>query len=283
EIANSVWYRQGFSVDQGFLDRNETYFDAEVSALDFSAPGAAEIINDWVDANTNGRITEIVDDPISEALVMFLINAVYFKGTWTLQFDPEDTQDEPFTTSGGAQVTVPMMRLHGDLLAFETSEVQAVDLAYGDGLYRMAVVLPRPGVTLESVVSGLDVTTWSTWISLLTEQEAELSLPRFELTYEASLAQVLSDLGMGAAFTPGGADFSGISPQADLYISDVKHKTFLKVDEEGTEAAAVTSVEVGTTSVPQIFTMRVDRPFLVVIHDTHTQSMLFMGRVGNPS
>lgn len=283
EIANSVWYREGFGVEAGFLERNETYFDAQVQSLDFSAADAAQTINDWVDAATHGRIPEIVDDPISADLVMFLINAVYFKGTWTLQFDPEDTSQASFTRAGGSQVTVPMMRLEGDLFAFENDELQAVDLAYGDGHYRMAVVLPRPGVSLDAVIAGLDAPTWATWMAQLTEQEANLSMPRFEMTFETSLADTLKQLGMDAAFNPGEADFSGINPMAELYISDVKHKTFLKVDEEGTEAAAVTSVEVGVTSVPQIFTMVVDRPFLIVIHDTHSQSMLFMGRVGNPT
>ena len=136
---------------------------------------------------------------------------------------------------------------------------------------------------MDAVIAGLDALTWAAWMGQLAQQEADLSMPRFELSFETSLKDVLVAMGMDAAFDPGGADFSGIRASGGLFISDVKHKTFLKVDEEGTEAAAVTSVEIGETSVPQHFTMVVDRPFLLVIHDTHTQSMLFMGRVGNPS
>lgn len=283
EIANSVWYRDGFSVDSDFIQRNQTFFDAEVQGLDFAAPGAAGTINDWVADKTHNKITEIVDDPIGQELVMFLINAVYFKGTWTTEFDPADTTQQSFTTDTAGTVQVPMMNLHSDLSCLDTQDFQLVDLPYGDGYFRMAVILPRPGVDVDSVATQMDGTTWAGWMGQLTEQEADLSMPRFELEYETSLAESLKALGMGVAFDGSQADFSGINPTADLYISDVKHKTYVKVDEEGTEAAAVTSVEFGVTSVPSYFTMVVNRPFLVVIHDTHTQTMLFMGRIGDPS
>jgi serpin B len=234
-----------------------------------------------VSDSTHGLIPEIVADPISDELVLFLINAVYFKGTWTTQLDPADTRDGDFTTLGGATVSVPLMHLHGDLAVQETAEYQAVDLGYSSGSYRMAVILPKPGVDVDDLAAGLDPAAWAALAGGFQEQESDLALPRLELRYETSLSAPLRTLGMEMAFT-GTADFTGIAP-GDLFISDVKHKTFLRVDEEGTEAAAVTSVEFGTTSIPEYFTMIVNRPYLIVIHDVHSQSMLFMGRIGNPA
>jgi serpin B len=283
EIANSIWYREGLTVLPDFVQRNEQYFDAQVQALDFSAADAASTINDWVAQKTHDKITEIVDDPIAADLVMFLINAVYFKGTWTIQFDPAHTHDGGFTTDLGTIVQVPLMRLHDDLRCMETADFKAVDLDYGDGLFRMAVFLPKPGVSLDTIVNQMDANNWNTWMGQFSVQEAELTLPRFELEYEKSLKQMLQNMGMEIAFAAGGADFSGINGARNLFISDVKHKTYVKVDEEGTEAAAVTSVEVGITSVPQYFTMVVNRPFIIVIHDVQTQTMLFMGKIGDPS
>lgn len=280
EIANSIWHREELAVDPGFVDRNEEFFDAIVQGLDFGSSSAAPTINQWVSDSTHGLIPQIVEDPISSELVMFLINAVYFKGTWTTQFDPEHTWDEGFTTIQGATVTVPMMHLHADLLVQETAEVQAVDLGYSSGSFRMAVILPKPGVDVDAVAAGLDSSSWAAFVAGFAAQESDLALPRLELRYRTSLVPALSALGMEIAFTDA-ADFSGIAP-GGLFISDVKHETFLRVDEEGTEAAAVTSVEIGITSVPQFFTMIVNRPYLIVIHDAHSQSLLFMGRIGNP-
>ena len=282
EIANSIWYRQGYEVLPDFIQRNETYFGAQVQELDFSAPDAASTINDWVAASTHDKITEIVDDPIDPTMVMFLINAVYFKGTWTIQFDPDETFDSAFTTSSGSTAQVPMMHLHEDLYCLDSTDFKAVDLAYGDGLFRMAIFLPKPGVDIDTLVEKFSSSQWDAWMAQFSEQEAELHLPRFELEYEKSLVETLQALGMTAAFTAA-ADFTGINPMATLAISDVKHKTYVKVNEEGTEAAAVTSVEIVDTSVAAYFAMFVNRPFLIVIHDVQTQTMMFMGKIGDPS
>jgi serpin B len=280
EIANSIWIREGFEALQAFIDVNRTFFDAVVQALDFADPGAADVINAWVDEKTHGKITEIVEAPISPVTVMFLINAIYFKGTWTYQFDPEDTSDGTFHAPEGDQA-VKMMHLHGELSYQENADFQAVNLPYGDGLFSMTLLLPKPGKDLDELIGALSGENWSAWLAAFYPQEGYLYLPRFELEYETSLNDVLAALGMEMAFT-GSADFTGINPGGGLFISNVKHKTYVKVNEEGTEAAAVTSVEIGYESEPQTFHLQVDRPFLFVIHDAHSSALLFMGKIVNP-
>lgn len=279
EIANSIWYRDGFDVLQAFVEVNVEHFDAVVRALDFADAGAADTINAWVSEKTHGKIDEIVEPPINAATVMFLINAVYFKGDWMLQFDPEDTREQAFHGPGGAR-QVPMMNMHTELAYLETDRAQIVDLPYGHGLYSMTVVLPKPEVDRAELIAGLDRNRWQQWMNGLVEQELTLALPRFELEYEKVLNDALIALGMGVAFG-GAADFTGIRESGGLYISRVKHKSYVKVDEVGTEAAAVTSVEVRETSISNA--MIADRPFLFVIHDKHSGALLFMGQIVDPA
>ncbi len=280
EIANSIWILEGFEVLQAFIELNQTFFDALVQVLNFADPSAADTMNAWVAEKTNDKIDAIVQAPIDPNTVMFLINAIYFKGTWTYQFDPEDTQPAPFTTPTGEK-TVQLMSLHGDLPCYETGAFKAANLPYGAGKFSMTVILPKPGMEVDAVVADLGTVNWASWLAGFTEQEAEVFLPRFELEYESSLNDVLAALGMDEAFS-GDADFTGINPEGGLFISEVKHKTYVKVNEEGTEAAAVTSVEVGRLSMPQVFTLRVDRPFLFIIHDAHSKALLFMGKIVDP-
>jgi serine protease inhibitor len=279
EIANSIWYRQGFEVLQEFIEVNRTFFDALVRALDFADPGAADTINAWVADKTHGKIEEIVDCPISDDTVMFLINAIYFKGTWTYQFDPKDTADETFHAPGGDK-TVKMMRLHGELSYQQNADFQAVDLPYGHELFSMSVFLPAGGQSVDDLAEALTDENWAAWMEGFAIEEVELSLPRFELEYQQVLNDVLKALGMEVAFSYA-ADFTGINPAGELFISRVKHKTYVKVNEEGTEAAAVTSVEMGIRAATPI-TMCVDRPFLFVIHDKHSKAILFMGKIVDP-
>jgi serine protease inhibitor len=279
EIANSIWYRQGFEVLQEFIDINQTFFDAVVRALDFSDPAAADTMNAWVADKTHHKIEEIIDPPISGDTVMFLINAIYFKGTWTYQFDPKDTADDTFHAPGGDRA-VKMMHLHGDLSYQQTADFQAVDLPYGHELFSMTVFLPAGGQSVDDLAAKLTSANWAAWMGGFATEEVDLSMPRFELEYELVLNDVLIALGMGAAFA-GTADFTGINPAGGLFISMVKHKAYVKVNEEGTEAAAVTSVEMSKGSSISI-TMRIDQPFLFVIHDKHSKAMLFMGKIVDP-
>ncbi|UCC85344.1 MAG: serpin family protein [Gemmatimonadota bacterium] len=280
-LANSIWYREGFAVEQDFLDVNREYFDAEVTALDFASPTAASTINDWVRAKTMGRIEEIVDDPIDWLVVMYLINAIYFKGDWTFQFDPDLTADRPFYLAGGGQVQVPMMSFGtpADVRTYADQEVEVLDLYYGGKAYSMTILLPATGGDLDVLVGSLDSERWQEIVNGLATTNADVVLPKFTLEYELEMKDVLAALGMGIAFTDL-ADFSKIRSSGGLYISKVKHKTFVDVNEEGTEAAAVTSVEIREVSMPPTFV--IDRPFLFAIREQFSGTILFMGKIVNP-
>ncbi len=285
DIANSVWYRKGFRVERDFLDRLKAYFEAEIEGLDFSRPEAVDIINNWVSKKTKKKIDKIIDviDPLT---MMYLINAVYFKGTWTAEFDLRETKDDHFTLDNGATIPVKMMQQENDFRYFGNELFHAVDLPYGDELFSMTILLPHKGISVDEVVHDLTEATWNEWMNSFTEEKLGLKImmPRFTLEYKNGLIGVLRTLGMKKAFNPYEADLSGISTQFnDLHISDVIHKTFLKVNEEGTEAAAVTAVVIGTTSVgPSIPVVRIDRPFILAIREHHSGSILFIGKVHEP-
>lgn len=281
DIANSIWYRQGWDFEQDFLNLCKEYFDALVTGLDFSHPDAPKTINAWVDQSTNGKIKEIVDDPINPFFVMFLINAIYFKGNWTYQFDPDLTKDDKFILPDGVTKPCQMMSQLGDFKYFSNPVFQAIDLPYGDGEFSMTIFLPRPEADINSLIAEFSPESWDEWVSSFSEQSLELFLPRFKLECEFGLNQVLKSMGMEIAFDPDRADFTKMFKPGGIWISRVKHKTFVEVNEEGTEAAAVTSVVMGTASVNPI--MRVDRPFVFAIRENHSQTILFIGKVVNPS
>jgi serpin B len=280
DIANSIWSREGFPVEQAFVDSNRFYFDAEIRTLDFSRTDAATIINAWVSRMTQGKIPDIVSAPISELVMMYLINAVYFKGSWTEKFDASKTRDDTFISIDGSRKNIRMMNRSGSIRYHQGQLVEIADLPYGWDRYSMAVLLPRDGVTLAELREALLSEQWVSWLAALKETEMDLQLPRFTLEYEVGLNQMLESMGMELAFDPDLADFSGINRNRELYITNVKHKTYVEVNEEGTEAAAATSVEMGTTSLPP--TMRVDHPFVFVIHERNTGAILFIGQVTNP-
>ena len=282
DLANSIWYRQGYSFEEKFMDLNKAYFDAQVRELDFSDPSAVDIINGWVNDNTNGKIDEIVDR-IDARTVMFLINAIYFKGTWTYQFDEELTRDDLFLPPDGSEKSCRMMTQKGDFQYFENSNFQAVDLPYGAGDFSMVIFLPRTEKDMNSVIEEFNQENWDLWIHSFSEHDGTLQLPKFTLEYELELNDVLQALGMGIAFS-GQADLTKMYRPGGLFISKVKHKTFVDVDEEGTEAAAVTSVEIRETAIaPSGFSMRVDRPFVFAIRENRTGTILFMGRIVAPT
>jgi serpin B len=283
-IANSIWYRNTMTFKQDFLDVNQQFFDAEVSALDFSDPSAAPTINGWVSDKTNGKIQEIVPDPVPWHIVMYLINAIYFKGDWSYQFDKAQTRGAPFQLVNGSQATVDMMT-HGEEIEFGTNwdtGVQIADLPYNGKAFSMTILLPQTAAEIDDLVDRLTQENWDDWIGGLSTGSMYVSMPKFTLEYEIKLNDVLNALGMGEAFLPGVADFSGMCCQpGDLYVDEVKHKTFVDVNEEGTEAAAVTSVGIGLTSAPPNFT--VDRPFVFVIRERFSGTILFMGKVLDPT
>jgi serine protease inhibitor len=283
-IANSIWAASGFPFHDSFMQAARTYFDAEVTTLDFHASNAALTINQWVDRSTNGRIREIVDDPIPADMVMYLINAIYFKGNWREQFDRNRTQNASFTLDDGAQKTVAMMnrsggaRVHFDL---HGTGVTVLELLYGRGAFAMTIVLPSQGQPLDDVLATATAQQWADWTQALSEMVVSVSLPRFRLEYETTMNEPLSALGMANAFCRGCADFTGMSPDGRrLFISEVKQKTYLDVNEQGTEAAAVTSVGVGVVSAPPMIV--VNRPFLLAIRERFSGTILFLGRIGDP-
>ena len=280
QIANSIWYRSTFSVEQSFIDVNKQYFDARVAGLNFNDPLTVNVINSWVYENTNGKIEEIVDgiDPLT---VMFLINAIYFKGTWTYQFEESNTMDAPFYLPDNSEKECRLMNIYGTFNYFSNDNFQAIDLPYGDKQFSMTVFLPQPGKDINDLVAELNQTNWNSWITQFGESEGEIFLPRFKLKYEKSLKEVLMQLGMGIAFSRQ-ADFTRINKDGGLYISKVKHKTFVEVNEEGTEAAAVTLVEI-SRSVGSGFVFRANRPFVFAIRENNSGSILFIGKIIDPT
>ena len=278
-IGNSIWYREGFPVRADFLDRARSYFDAEVSALDFGNPGAADIMNSWVKDATKGKIEAIVDPPISAATIMFLINAIYFKGDWTHRFPKDKTSQATFSGIDGATGSVPLMELKDTLLYGETNDYQAVDLPYGGKAFSMTVLLPRPDLPMREFLASLNPAKWNQMVGSLTEKEGTVYLPRFRMEWERELNDDLKAMGMVVPFG-GGADFTGLCHEAlqrGIYISKVKQKTYVDVNEEGTEAAGVTSVELREFANPDHFVVRADRPFLFVIRERFSETILFAG------
>lgn len=283
-LANSIWYKLGFVPRSEFLDVNQRYFDAEVSGLDFTGSKAVSTINGWVDANTNGKIPTIIDR-IDDSIVMLLINAIYFKGTWVYQFDKDRTKDEPFTLRTGARRNVSMMHHEGaaQVKYYRGQDFQVVDLPYGADAYSMTVLLPDAGRDVDSVIARLTPDGWGAIVDGLTRDSVIVAMPKFRLEWESMLNGVLTALGMGIAFKPFEADLSGIAGNpGDLYISYVKQKTFVEVNEEGTEAAAATVVGVGITCACGPLEFRVDRPFVFLIRERFSGTILFVGKIMNP-
>jgi serpin B len=276
-IANSIWYRSGFPVEQPFIDVTKNAFDATVTGLDFSSPSAVTTINDWVSGATAAKIPKIIDK-IENDQVMFLINAIYFKGSWRDKFDPAETKDDTFHGIAGDQ-PMKLMHRHGKMLLASNSQFVAADLPYGNSAYSMTVLLPNPGTTVDQLAASLQSGAWTTWMGQFHELTTDIWMPRLKLEWQRELNDDLKAMGMRDAFIPDGADFTRMSSTQGrkLYIDKVKQKTYVDINEEGTEAAAVTSVGVSVTSLPP--SLRVDRPFIFVIRERLSGTILFMGKI----
>jgi serpin B len=282
EIANSMWYDEGFPVEPEFISLNSHYYDAEVNEIDFSGADAVNAINDWVNNKTHGKIEEIID-AIDPAVMMILINAIYFNCVWEVEFDPDNTQKANFYNENGSLFgKVDMMELESSFKVAGNTSFRAVELPYKNGKFSMYLFLPSEESSVDQLVRELDGATWKNWIdSFAEEEDFTVYMPRFEFEFERSLAEDLKGMGLDIAFTED-ADFSGISP-IDLYIADVIHKTYIKVNEEGTEAAAITAIVMETTSIGPLSQIRLDRPFLFAITEKSSKSILFMGKVAEPA
>jgi serine protease inhibitor len=282
-IANSLWTQNGGSVLPSFTQADQTYYGATLGDLS----GAPANVNAWISSETQGLITDILPAGNYEQAVAVLANAVYFKGPWTTAFDPSLTVTQPFTLSDGSEVSVPMMSQAGSYAYLQGANFQAVRLPYGSGRMSMLIVLPESGVSLTSFVSNLTLENLNTWIGELTMSPGSIGLPRFTATYQAQgLAGVLGSMGMAVALCPptGGTNFSALSSQPGVCVSDAEHETVVEVDESGTVAAAATTVTVTTSVVVAgTFTMTMDRPFLYAIRDDLTGELLFLGALMNPS
>jgi serpin B len=276
-IANSIWYRTGLKVEDDFLKTNRESFAAEVNEADFTAPATLKRINKWCADNTNNRIPEILDGIPGDA-VMYLINAVYFKAIWRMKFDKGLTSDRTFKREDGSMQTVSMMR-QVENFNYSDDEVAAyLRLPYGNGAFDMLVALPHEGKTVDELVDHLGEGKFNPKASGLST-EVNLQLPRFKTECKYDLKNVLMEMGMRSAFAD--ADFSGITRNAPIRISRVIHKTFVEVDEEGTEAAAVTAVEMELTSAgprPPV-NFIVDKPFVFMIRENSTGVILFIGAI----
>jgi len=284
ELAQSIWYRQDFSVEEDFLNVNREYYDAQVEPLDFCAPDAVDIINQWCSDQTHGKIQEILDRIPDEA-VMYLINALYFNGTWKYKFDPSLTDRQPFYPNDGSEVTADMMHMEGDVRYQYNELFQAVELPYGRGNYTMVCLMPNQDIGVDGLSGQMNSEKWDQWMQSFEKRGCYLSLPKFKFKFFDLLNEPLQKMGMAVAFDRFKADFSGINPLVQLYINRVLHKTFIEVDEKGTEAAAVNVVEVARLSASggsAPLTVTFDRPFLFAIREVSTGTIVFLGKVENP-
>lgn len=283
-IANSLWTKESIPFKPEFLQLIQNFYQAEVKNLNFSNPTAPSMINNWVNQSTNGKINKIVD-VIEPKTVFLMLNAIYFKGNWTEPFPTEATQLGPFTLLDGTQKQHPMMR-HQNSASFpyyENELFQAVSLPYGEGRMSMYIFLPNQGVSLKTFYEKLNAENWQQWMNQFNNLDNSgggvlISLPRFKLKYAIDLKDTLKALGMEIAFTKE-ANFSGMTPSS-IWIDKIQHKTFVEVNEEGTEAAAVTNVASGVRSGP--IEMNVNRPFFFAIRDNQTGSILFVGSIVEP-
>jgi serpin B len=285
-LANAIWYKEGFHLKPGFVSDNKDFFSAKLAGVDFAKPESAQTINDWADKSTRGKIQEVVRWPFPPLTRVILANAIYFKGKWERPFDKQSTKGHAFNVlPGGTPKLVPTMWQHGRFNYQQSDGFQAVRLPYGGGRLQMYLFLPDTNSSPTKLLADLNADTWRDKIlSKFQDKEGTLALPRFKLDYDVLLNEPLQALGMRQAFG-NGADFSAMADKP-LFVSEVKQKSFVEVNEEGTEAAAVTTVHMKSSAVRkplESFKMIVDRPFLFVIGDDSTISVLFMGVIFDPA
>ncbi len=279
-IANSLWYKTGFPVKSDFLKVNTDYFGAYIKELDFSKTWAVDTINNWCAKKTNNLITKPLDQIPGDA-VMYLVNAIYFKGIWRKHFETKNTKEANFTNQSGSQLKVNMMYQKDTFSYAADNYAQYLDMPYGNKAFSMTVILPADGKNTADVLNYLTPETWSNRIEYMSSKEVEVYLPRFKTENKFLLNDPLKAMGMNLAFTDF-ADFTNIAG-ANLSISRVIHDTYVEVTEEGTEAAAVTIIEIRETSMPipqptPVF--KVNKPFLFVIREKSTGVILFIGKMG---
>jgi serpin B len=279
-IANSLWYKEGYPLKADFLKLNTDYFNAEIRSLDFEKAWAVDTINNWCARKTNQLIPKVLNE-ISRDAAAFLINAVYFKGIWRKKFDKKNTEEALFTDEKGQQLKVNMMYQKDTFAYSSDATAQYLDMPYGNKAFNMTVILPNEGKTTADVLNNLTTESWNNRLSFLKTREVEVFFPRFKQECKFELKDALQNMGMKQAFTDF-ADFSNMTDQF-VKVSFVKHDTYVEVTEEGTEAAAVTVVGIEFTSIqepPVTRIFRVNKPFVFVIREKSTGVILFIGKMG---
>lgn len=289
-IANSVWARKELTVAPDFKATLSNFYQADISSLDFIDPQSVNTINGWVSRQTNNKIPTIIDK-ISPDAVMFLINAVYFNADWKTKFDPTLTRKSLFTKDDQSTITVDMMqndKMEG--YAMNTNEFQFVDLPFGKGAYSFSILMPHGNVTLDQFAAGFNSAKWDALPKgypsalIYIDNHIKLKMPRFEFDFETLMNDNLQALGMKRAFADGAELSNLFVEKLPLVVSKVKQKSYIRIYEDGGEAAAVTSIEVGVTAVPvnPVQYIEINRPFLFVIRECSSNTILFIGKVHAP-
>ena len=282
QIANSIWYHWAYTLKEGFHRTCRSYFDSEVRSLNFASWDAPDIINRWVEEYTNGLITDMVDKPMNPYQVISLINAIYFRGSWTHPFNPEYTRKDWFIRRDGPPTPCRMMYQPEShyYTAYEGPGFYGVGLAYGDSLFSMTILLPKEGIPVGSVIEELNQKNWEDWIGGFAPWRGALYMPKFEIEFGDSLEDYLTALGMGIAFDSYRAEFPYLFDDPDpIWLCHVNHKAYIRVDERGTEAAAATDTG-GETGIPPMIV--IDRPFVFFIRENRSNTVLFIGQVVDP-
>lgn len=278
-IANSIWLRQDFKLMESFVDVNKKMYDAQVERLDFNSSKATDVINNWCAEKTNNCIPKVLNS-ISPDARMILMNALYFKGTWKEKFSIKDTESKAFTNSNGAEVKVNMMQKSGYFNYAQNDLFEIAEFPYGNEAFSMVVFLPMEGKSLDTGLSHLTGENWIQWQTEMTDRVLSVEMPRFNVEYDKVLNDDLKSLGMKDAFIPTSANFGKISTEESLAISLLKQVTFLSVDEEGTEAAAITGSNIATSPGPDdVVSFTMNRPFIFMIKEKSTGAILFMGKI----
>lgn len=281
-IGNSIWLNDSYQFQEQFTASNRDYFNAEIEEIDISDNASAVQINEWVQDATNNKIKKMAEEPLDSNIVAILLNAVYFKGDWQHKFEAGATKESTFMGEGDKKSTVQMMKLEERIPYFETDSFQAVSLPYGDGEMDMKLFLPRSSSSLEEFRESLNTENWKRWNGEFSSRQGKVLMPKFKMEYQIILNDAMKELGMPSAFNEN-ADFPHIvEGDSELAVTSIAQKTYLDINEEGTEAAAATSISVaesGDAEPP--FTMKIERPFFLAITDIESGAILFMGEIKN--
>lgn len=284
-IANSIWLNDRYHFAGNFSEKANNFFATKQEMINIDDEKSVDLINDWVSEATNEKITEMVEKPLDQDFLAMILNAIYFHGKWQYPFDETNTTESIFYKETG-EVSIPFMMLEEELSYFENDIFQAVQLPYGSGDMSMQVFLPNENIDMEAFLEQLTEENWTIWNSEFQRMSGTIYLPKFQVEFESSLNKAFTELGIDLAFDKERAEFPNlIEENEQIYMDEIKQKTFIDVSEEGTEAAGATSVEMRLTSAivdEETFYMEVNRPFFMTIKDEETNALLFIGIIKNP-